>query len=69
MNCNIKRVGIVDVKFGDNVTVVDPVNIYGCEIGSGTFIGPFVEIQKNVKNRQQLQNSIAQFYLRAGHHR
>jgi len=49
MNCNIKRVGIVDVKFGDNVTVVDPVNIYGCEIGSDTFIGPFVEIQKGVK--------------------
>ena len=26
----------------------DLVNLYGCEIGSNTTIGPFVEIQKNV---------------------
>ena len=44
----IKRrtVGIVDAKFGTSVTVVEPVNLYGCEIGDGAFIGPFVEIQK-----------------------
>ena len=35
--------------FGEGVTVIEPVNIYGCEIGDKTFIGPFVEIQKNVK--------------------
>jgi acetyltransferase-like isoleucine patch superfamily enzyme len=29
------------------VTYPDLVNIYGCSIGSGTRIGPFVEIQKN----------------------
>lgn len=40
---------IKDVIFGKNVKVVKPVNIYGCEIGDNTFIGPFVEIQKNVK--------------------
>ena len=40
--------GIVNVKFGKEVTVVEPVNLYGCTIGDGTFIGPFVEIQKNV---------------------
>lgn len=38
-----------DVKFGENVTVVMPSNLYGCEIGSDCFIGPFVEIQKGVK--------------------
>ncbi len=37
-----------DVKFGENVTIVEPVNLYGCEIGDGAFIGPFVEIQKDV---------------------
>jgi acetyltransferase-like isoleucine patch superfamily enzyme len=42
----LKRAGIVDVKFGENVTVVEPVNIYGCTIGDGTFVGPFVEIQR-----------------------
>ncbi len=41
--------GIKDVKFGNNVKVVNPVNLYGCEIGNNCFIGPFVEIQKNVK--------------------
>jgi len=39
--------GIVDVEFGDDVTVVKPVNLYECSIGDGCFIGPFVEIQRN----------------------
>jgi len=42
----IRQSGIVDVAFGTNVTVVQPVNLYGCSIGDGTFIGPFVEIQR-----------------------
>lgn len=37
---------IVDVTFGEKVTVLQPVNLYGCAIGDGTFIGPFVEIQR-----------------------
>src|SRR5256885_9292909 len=41
----IRHAGIVDVEFGKNVTVVQPVNLYGCAIGDGSFIGPFVEIQ------------------------
>lgn len=40
---------IKDVVFGTNVKIVEPVNIYGCSIGDDVFIGPFVEIQKNVK--------------------
>jgi acetyltransferase-like isoleucine patch superfamily enzyme len=40
--------GIVDVRFGDRVKVVQPVNIYGCSIGDDCFIGPFVEIQRDV---------------------
>jgi acetyltransferase-like isoleucine patch superfamily enzyme len=39
---------IVDVQFGENVTIVEPCNLYGCEIGSNCFVGPFVEIQKSV---------------------
>ncbi|MCW3110510.1 MAG: N-acetylglucosamine-phosphate uridylyltransferase/acetyltransferase [Segetibacter sp.] len=42
------KAGIVDVTFGENVKVVEPVNLYGCSIGSNSFIGPFVEIQKDV---------------------
>jgi acetyltransferase-like isoleucine patch superfamily enzyme len=45
----IRTVGIVDVELGDNVTIVEPVNLYGCVIGDGCFIGPFVEIQRGVR--------------------
>lgn len=44
----LRTARIVDVDFGDGVTVVEPVNLYGCRIGAGAFIGPFVEIQKGV---------------------
>jgi acetyltransferase-like isoleucine patch superfamily enzyme len=49
MNPNIRSSGILNVEFGENVTVVEPVNLYGCRIGKNTFIGPFTEIQKNVE--------------------
>lgn len=41
----LKSISIRDVTFGVDVTVVEPVNIYSCTVGDGTFIGPFVEIQ------------------------
>ena len=44
----IRSSGIVDVIFGERVTVVQPVNLYGCTIGDDCFIGPFVEIQRGV---------------------
>lgn len=44
-----RKIDIVDVDFGPNVTLVEPVNIYGCSIGADVFIGPFVEIQKNCR--------------------
>jgi len=45
----IRSVGIKSVIFGENVTVVEPVNLYGCEIGADVFIGPFVEVQSRVR--------------------
>ncbi|MBK8984208.1 MAG: N-acetyltransferase [Ignavibacteria bacterium] len=47
-NPNIKDISIRDVKFGKNVTIVKPCNIYECVIDDNTFIGPFVEIQRGV---------------------
>lgn len=44
-----KQSQIIDVQFGENVTVIEPVNLYGCFIGNCTVIGPFVEIQKDVR--------------------
>ena len=37
---------IHDVSFGEGVVVQSFVNLYGCRIGDGTRIGPFVEIQR-----------------------
>ncbi len=38
-----------DVKLGEGVRMHGFVNLYGCEIGDGTRIGCFVEIQKGAK--------------------
>ena len=40
---------IRDVKFGKDCTVIEPVNLFECDIGNKVFIGPFVEIGKRVK--------------------
>ena len=44
-----KKISIKKFKFGKNVKIIQPSNIYGCELGNNVFIGPFVEIQKNSK--------------------
>jgi acetyltransferase-like isoleucine patch superfamily enzyme len=44
----IKTAGLVEVTFGRDVTVVQPVNLYGCTLGDECFVGPFVEIQRGV---------------------
>jgi UDP-2-acetamido-3-amino-2,3-dideoxy-glucuronate N-acetyltransferase len=38
-----------NVKLGRDVKIYDFVNLYGCEIGDGTKIGTFVEVQKNAR--------------------
>lgn len=38
-----------DVKLGRDVVIHHFVNLYGCEIGDGTKIGAFVEIQKKAR--------------------
>lgn len=45
---NVKNIGFVNVTFGENVTVINPANLYGCAIGDDCFVGPFVEIQRDV---------------------
>jgi len=48
MSYTLLQVSVRDVNFGESVTIIEPVNIYSCEIGSYSFIGPFTEIQKGV---------------------
>lgn len=38
-----------DVSFGEDVRVQSFTNLYGCRIGDGTRVGPFVEIQNGVE--------------------
>ena len=38
-----------NVKVGTDVTISHFTNLYGCELGDYVFVGPFVEIQSNVK--------------------
>lgn len=40
---------LVNVSLGEDVRITHPelVNLYGCTIGGGSKVGPFVEIQKN----------------------
>ena len=40
---------IEDVTFGENVVVYSFTNLYGCQIGDNSRIGPFVEIQRGVR--------------------
>ena len=47
-----------NVITGKNVTISHYTNLYGCELGDDVFIGPFVEIQSNVKigNRSRVSS-------------
>jgi UDP-2-acetamido-3-amino-2,3-dideoxy-glucuronate N-acetyltransferase len=38
-----------DVLLGKDVRIFDFVNLYGCEIGDGSKVGTFVEIQKGAR--------------------
>ena len=40
---------ILNIKTGSNFRVIEPVNIYEAIFGDDVFVGPFTEIQKNVK--------------------
>jgi acetyltransferase-like isoleucine patch superfamily enzyme len=42
------EIKIVGVTTGKDVHVVEPVNLYDCNLASGVFVGPFVEIQSDV---------------------
>ena len=56
-------VSIKDVEFGKHVKVVEPVNLYGCSIDANSFVGPFVEIQKDVKIGKNTKIQSHSFFL------
>jgi len=50
-----------DVILGENVKIYHFANLYGCQIGSGTQIGTFVEVQKNSSIGQRCKVSSHSF--------
>jgi len=48
-NVELIKSKISKIRLGKNCKIIEPVNLYGCVIGNRVFVGPFVEIQKNVK--------------------
>lgn len=36
------------LTLGNNVKIIEPVNLYGCCLHDAVFVGPFVEIQNDV---------------------
>lgn len=44
----LKKISIRKVKFGKNCKIINPVNLFECTFGNNVFVGPFVEICKNV---------------------
>lgn len=45
----LRSVAVVNATCGNGVVIVQPSNVYGCELGDGVFVGPFVEVQKDVR--------------------
>ncbi|MBB1466650.1 N-acetyltransferase [Vibrio sp. SG41-7] len=54
----VLKAQIIDITCGENVTIIEPSNVYGCELKDDVFIGPFVEIQKNsvIGERSKIQS-------------
>lgn len=45
---NTEKKSIINISCGEDVSIRDFVNLYGCSIGDGTKVGTFVEIQSGV---------------------
>jgi acetyltransferase-like isoleucine patch superfamily enzyme len=62
---------IRNVRFGLNAKIIQPVNLYECDIGDDCFIGPFVEIQRGVtigsKTKIQSHTFICELVTIGGH--
>lgn len=43
------KASVRDVRAGSGVKIVEPANVYDCDLGDDVFVGPFVEIQKGVQ--------------------
>lgn len=49
MQPTLLKVAVRDVQCGIGVRIVEPANVYECQLGDHAFVGPFVEIQRGVR--------------------
>lgn len=49
MQAILREIAVKNVETGNNVTIVQPANLYGCVLMDDVFIGPFVEVQANTR--------------------
>ena len=54
---------IKNVKHGLNFKYIEPVNLYDCEFEENVFVGPFVEIQNNVKMDQAQECKVIHLFV------
>ena len=54
---------INNIKHGENFKFIEPVNLYDYEFNDNVFIGPFVEVQSNVKIGSNTRIQKSYFYL------
>ena len=52
------------VKFGKNVQLIEPVNLFECQIGDSSFVGPFVEIGKNALIERILEFQVTRIFVK-----
>ena len=60
----IRKAGIVDVTFGNGVTVVEPVNLYGCAIGDDCFHRAVCRNPARRGDRKAMPDPVPRVHLR-----
>lgn len=48
MSPTLLKTAVREVRCGTGVRIVEPANVYECDLGDDCFVGPFVEIQRGV---------------------
>ena len=58
-NVRLSEANIVNAQFGENVHVIKPVNLYGCELSSDVFVGPLSRSNLKLKLvRDKIQSHV-----------
>lgn len=42
----VLKAQITDITCGENVTIIEPSNVYGCELKDDVFVGPLLRFKE-----------------------